>query len=202
MRSLSVTVITEGKGGNRILASEYTEPWNNTARPTGQELQVWTCAATVTRSNYRIQILLKYYIAYITFHSMGCCKRAGNLQLKTKLLLLTLYPKLPPQECLGYCKQSLSGGGHSFSMPRCSISAEINNTLHEQNYYNASLALCFYMYYCWENELHLKLLKIVFVKKQKLGTRQGPSTHDMLIYSPDPKAKHFHTSHSKTVLIM
>jgi hypothetical protein len=42
------------------------------------------------------------------------------------------------------------------------------------------------MYYCWEQELHLKLLEMVFVKKQQLGTKQGPSIHDMLIYSPDP----------------
>jgi hypothetical protein len=94
MRSLSVTVIiTEGNGGNRILATEFTEPWDNTARPTGEELPVWTCAVTVTRSNYRIEIILKYYIAYITFHFMGGCKRIGNLQLNTKLLLLTLYLK-------------------------------------------------------------------------------------------------------------
>jgi hypothetical protein len=61
-----------------------------------------------------------------------------------------------------------------------------NNTLHERNYYKASLAFCFYMYYCWERELHLKLLEIVFIKKQQLGTKQAPFIHDMLIYSPDP----------------
>lgn len=44
MRTLSITVITtEDNGGNRILASEFKEPWDNTARPTGQELPVWTC---------------------------------------------------------------------------------------------------------------------------------------------------------------
>jgi len=38
----------------------------------------------------------------------------------------------------------------------------------------------------WKKEQHLKLVEIVFVTKQQLGTKQGPFTHDMLIYSPDP----------------
>jgi hypothetical protein len=37
-------------------------------------------------------------------------------------------------------QEILSRGGYGFSVPRCSRSKEINNTLHEQNDYNASLA--------------------------------------------------------------
>jgi len=95
------------------------------------------------------------------------------LQLKTKLLLLTLYLKLDPLECLGLCKKSLLGVDIAF---QCQDAPDQQKyTAHEQNYYNASLALCFYLYYCREKELHLKIVEIIFVKKQQLGTKQGPS---------------------------